>query len=109
MLNCDQGKPRTRYKLSSRNEISYPFGGIVRPATCDDANFGVFVTSFQLQLTIPIVSSGRGLGVASGGDQDVQHGAVLVHCPPQVVTLAVDRDEHLVEVSLVPRASPATA
>jgi hypothetical protein len=34
--------------LSSRNEISYPFGGIVRPATCDDANFGVFVTSFQL-------------------------------------------------------------
>jgi hypothetical protein len=34
--------------LSSRNEISYPLGGIVRFATCDDANFSGFVVPFRL-------------------------------------------------------------
>jgi hypothetical protein len=34
---------------------------------------------------------------------------VLVHRPPQVVGLAVDRDVHLVEVPLIPRAGPAPA
>jgi hypothetical protein len=41
------GMRRLAGALSSRNEISYPLGGIIGPATCDDANFRVFVTSFQ--------------------------------------------------------------
>jgi tetratricopeptide (TPR) repeat protein len=36
------------FQLSSRNEISYPSGCIVEPATCGDANPDVLVTSFQL-------------------------------------------------------------
>ena len=44
---------------------------------------------------------GRRLGVPPGSHQ--------VHCPPQVVRLAVDRDEHLVEVPCVPWAGPASA
>jgi hypothetical protein len=37
-----------------------------------------------------------------GGDQNVQHGAVLVAHPPQVVDLTVDLDEHLIEIPLIP-------
>ena len=50
---------------------------------------------------------GSGLGVAAGGDQDVQDVAVLVHRPPKIMNRAVDLDEHLVEVPLVPRTCPA--
>jgi hypothetical protein len=49
---------------------------------------------------------GRGLRVPPGGDQNVQHGALLVHRPPQIVGLPVDCDEHLVKVPRVPRAGP---
>jgi hypothetical protein len=52
---------------------------------------------------------GGGLGVAPGGDQDVQHGAVLIHRPPQVLGLAVDLDEYLIEVPLVPWPGPSAA
>jgi hypothetical protein len=34
--------------LGRRNEISYSFGCIVEPATCDDVNFGGLVVPFQL-------------------------------------------------------------
>jgi hypothetical protein len=51
---------------------------------------------------------GRGLGVSPGGDQNVQHIPVLVDGTPEVVGLASDRDEHLVQVPLVAWAgSPA--
>jgi hypothetical protein len=43
---------------------------------------------------------GRGLGVAPGGDQNVQDIAVLGDRAPQVVNLTVDLDEDLVEVPL---------
>jgi hypothetical protein len=51
----------------------------------------------------------RGLGVPSGGAQDVQHVPVLVHRPLQVAPRAVDRDEHLIDVPLLPRARPVSA
>ncbi len=44
----DSGGSSCTVPLSSRNEISNPPGGVTEPATCDDANPGVFVTSFQL-------------------------------------------------------------
>ncbi len=43
-----------------------------------------------------------GLGVTGGGDQGVQHSPILVDSPPQVVGLAIDLDEHLIEMSLIP-------
>jgi hypothetical protein len=52
---------------------------------------------------------GGGLGVAPGGDQDVQNTPVLVDRPPQVVGLSVDLDEYLVEVPLIPGAWPPAA
>ena len=33
--------------ISRRNEISYPFGDIVEPLTCDDANFSGLVVPFR--------------------------------------------------------------
>jgi hypothetical protein len=51
----------------------------------------------------------RGLGVTLRGDQDVHDIPVLVHRPPQIMPLAVDLDEHLVKVPLVPGAWLASA
>jgi hypothetical protein len=39
---------RTLTPPSSRNEISYPFEGIVELVTCDDVDYDVFVISFRL-------------------------------------------------------------
>jgi hypothetical protein len=52
---------------------------------------------------------GRGLRVAAGGDQDVQHAPILVHRTPQIVGLPTDLDEYLVKVPFVPGAGPAPA
>src|SRR4051812_694368 len=46
------------------------------------------------------------LGVAPALDQDVEQGAVLVARPPQVVQLAADAEEHLIQVPLVARPWP---
>ena len=43
-----------------------------------------------------------GLRVSTRLDQDVEHGAVLVHRPAQVPQPAVDPCEHLVEMPFVP-------
>ena len=46
--------------------------------------------------------------VSPGGDQNVQHSPVLVNHPPQIVGLALDRDDHLVKMPRVTGAeSPA--
>ena len=51
---------------------------------------------------------GRGPGVTSGGDQNVQHRPVLVHRPPQIMGLAIDLDEDIVDVPFIPwSATPA--
>jgi hypothetical protein len=41
------------------------------------------------------------LGIAPGLHQDVQHVSLLIHRPPEVLVLAVDADDHLVEIPLV--------
>ena len=47
------------------------------------------------------------LGVAPALHQDVEHGAVLVDCPPEVRELATDADEHLIQRPFVARPWPA--
>jgi hypothetical protein len=44
-----------------------------------------------------------GMLVSPTLDQDIEGMAVLIHRPPEVVSLATDREEHLVEVPLVAR------
>ena len=52
------------------------------------------------QLTEELLGS---LGVSTRLDEDVEHHTVLVDRVPQVHPLAVDRDEHFIEVPLVAR------
>ena len=49
----------------------------------------------------------RGRGVPVVLDQDVEHDAVLVHRAPEIMQLAIDRQEHLIEVPCVARLRPA--
>ena len=42
-------------------------------------------------------------------DEDVEHVAVLVDGPPQILTTAVDLQEHLVEMPLVAGSGSAAA
>jgi hypothetical protein len=46
--------------------------------------------------------------VASALDEDVQPSAVLLHRPPQIVALLVERDEYLIQVPLVAWAGTPT-
>ncbi len=41
--------------------------------------------------------------------QDIQDVAILVHGSPQIMNLAIDLDEHLIEVPLVARTRTSTA
>ena len=50
-----------------------------------------------------------GVGIAPVLNKDVEHNAVLIHGTPKVVLHALDPDEHLVEVPLVPWPRPAAA
>src|SRR6476660_3041323 len=50
-----------------------------------------------------------GLGVGPARDEDVEDVAVLVDGPPQILTTAVDRQEHLVVVPLVAGSGLAAA
>ena len=50
-----------------------------------------------------------GLGIPARLDQDVEDVAVLVDGPPRLLTTAVDRHEHLVEVPLVAGSGFAAA
>ena len=57
----------------------------------------------------PLEEALRGRGVPAVLHQDVEHDAVLVHRPPEVMQLAVDADEHLIEVPGVTRLRPSPA
>ena len=51
----------------------------------------------------------RGVLVPTPLHEDVEHIAVLVHRPPQVMAFTVDRHEHLVQVPFIARpGAPAT-
>ena len=43
-----------------------------------------------------------GIGIAPVLNEDVEHNTVLIHGTPEIVLHALDPDEHLVEVPLVP-------
>ena len=49
------------------------------------------------------------IGIAPVLHKDVQHNAVLIHGTPEIVLHALDTDEHLVEIPLVPRPRAAAA
>jgi hypothetical protein len=43
-----------------------------------------------------------GLRISSGLQEHINDIAILVHCPPQIVELAIDLHEHLIDVEGVP-------
>ena len=49
------------------------------------------------------------IGVAPVLNKDVEHNTVLIHGTPEIVLHALDPDEHLVKVPLVPWLRPAAA
>src|SRR5262249_16880532 len=51
----------------------------------------------------------RGLLVPTALDQDIQHVAVLIDHPPQIVTFALDGQKHFIEMPFVTRPRTATA
>ncbi len=55
------------------------------------------------------LTKGGGLGVTPGLDEDVQDDTVLDNRPLRVASLPIDLDKHLVEVPLIPGASPRLA
>ena len=51
----------------------------------------------------------RRFGIPAALHQDVEHGTVLVDGAPEVVPLAADSEEHLIEMPLVPGSRPTPA
>jgi hypothetical protein len=49
------------------------------------------------------------IGISPVLNKDVEHNTVLIHGTPEIVLHALDPDEHLVEVPLVPWPRPAAA
>ena len=49
-----------------------------------------------------------GLFVAPALHQDIQHSPILIHSPPQIMTLCVNREKHFIEMPLVARAETPT-
>jgi hypothetical protein len=49
------------------------------------------------------------IGIAPVLNKDVEHNAVLIHGTPEIVLHALDPDEHLVEMPLVPRSRTPAA
>src|SRR6202522_1364871 len=50
-----------------------------------------------------------GFGISALLNEDVEHNAVLIHAAPKIVLHALDPDEHLVQVPLVPWPWPAAS
>ena len=46
-------------------------------------------------------------GIAAGLDQNIKHDAVLIDSAPEIMQLALDPNEHLVQVPLVTGSGPA--
>src|ERR1700722_20079437 len=50
-----------------------------------------------------------GFGIPPGLNEDVEHDALLIHGVPEIVLRALNPDEDLVEVPLIPRSWPTAA
>jgi hypothetical protein len=55
----------------------------------------------------PLEETLRRLRVAAALNEDVEHDAVLIHGTPEIMLLALDPDEHLVQVPYVDGPLPA--
>jgi hypothetical protein len=84
-------------KLTLRNSITLQ---LVRD---DDARR--IVQTFQQ----PLEEALRSGGISAALHEDIEHDPVLVDSPPEITLLAVDPDENLIHVPLVPRPRPAAA
>jgi hypothetical protein len=42
-------------------------------------------------------------------DQDIQDMTILIHCPPQIVAGATERQKNLIQVPLIPRLRPSVS
>jgi hypothetical protein len=51
----------------------------------------------------------RGIGIAPGLSEDVEHDTILIDSTPEIMLHALDSDEDLVQVPLVPWSRPAAA
>ena len=50
-----------------------------------------------------------GFGISAFLNKNVEHNAVLIHSAPKIMLHALDPNEHLVQVPLVPRSWPSVA
>ena len=50
-----------------------------------------------------------GVRIPSRLNENIEHDAILVHRPPKVILYALDANEHLVHIPLIPRPRPAAA
>ena len=50
-----------------------------------------------------------GFGIPPRLNEDVEHDAVLIHGTPKIMLHALDPDEHLIKVPLIPRLWPTAA
>ncbi len=79
----------TRENLPLRRAVAFEF-------VCDDHPSNVLTALEELAEELL-----GGLLVPSPLHQDVEHYAVLIHRPPQIVPLLVDRDEYFIQVPFV--------
>jgi hypothetical protein len=79
------------------------FGGtIARELIRDDHPWHVLQAFEQLAKELL-----RGLLVATALHQDIEDVVILIHGTPQIMTLAVDRQKHLIEMPFVPGPGPS--
>ena len=84
----------TRHELSLGSFVTFQFIG-------DEHPWGV-----RQSLEQPTEERLCGFLVAPALHQDIEHSPVLIHGPPEVMTLTVNREKHLVEVPLITRPGP---
>jgi hypothetical protein len=71
-------------------------GAVALELVCDDHPWGILTPLEELPKELL-----GGLSVAPALDQDIEDSAVLIHGAPKIVPLPIDREKHLVAVSLV--------
>src|SRR5262245_52279219 len=83
----------------------FPLGGPITFEFIGDEHPWDVLTAFE-KLAEELLG---GLLVAPPLHQDVELYAVLIHRPPQIMPFLVDRNEHFIQVPLIPRpGTPAT-
>src|SRR5215831_10126128 len=89
--------------FNARQEL--PLGGPVAFELIGDEHPWDILTAFE-ELAEKLL---RGLFVPTALDENVEDITVLIHRPPEIMPLLVDRDEHLVQMPFIARpGAPVT-